>query len=71
LTKLTNVAASAWIGDSVVNYGDKTYTLAEDVLCYNRDNGSWFESFSAAKAYGGKMDLYAKDGVIRAIEVRS
>ena len=72
LTKLPSVPASAWIGDTAVNYGGQTYTVYPDtVICYNRDAGVWFDDLAAAKAYGGTMDLYVKDGVVRAIEVRS
>ena len=79
LTKLSSVPATAWIGDSAVNYGGQTYTVyPKTVICYNRDSGTWFTAASAdttaldaAKAYGGTMDLYVKDGVVRAIEVRS
>ena len=71
LTKLNSVPASAWIGDTAVNYGGQTYTVPSNVICYNRDAGDWFADLAAAKAYGGTMDLYVKDGVVRAIEVRA
>ena len=78
LTKLASVPASAWIGDTAVNYGGQTYTVDPDkVICWNRDAGDWFKAsdngtaLATAKAYGGTMDLYVKDGVVRAIEVRS
>lgn len=71
LSKLSNVSASAWIGDSMVNYGDQTYSVSEQVICYNRDGGSWFTDLAAAKAYGGRMDLYVKDGMVQIVEVRA
>jgi len=71
LTKLASVPASAWIGDTAVNYGGQTYTVPSSVICWNRDAGTWFADLAAAKAYGGTMDLYVKDGVVRAIEVRA
>ena len=71
LTKLASVSASAWIGDTAVNYGGQTYTVPSTVICYNRNSGTWFDDLAAAKAYGGTMDLYVKDGVVRVIEVRS
>lgn len=72
LSKLAAVPASAWIGDTVVNYGGQTYTVSADAVCYNRDAGAWFDGgLAAAKAYGGTMDLYVKDGVVRAVEVRA
>ena len=72
LDKLGEVSASAWIGKTAVNYGGRTYTVPSDVLCWNRDGGSWLDGGAeAALAYGGTMNLYVRDGVVRVIEVRS
>lgn len=72
LDKLGEVSASAWIGKTAVNYGGRTYTVPSDVLCWNRDGGSWLDGgVEAALAYGGTMSLYVRDGVVRVIEVRS
>ena len=72
LDKLGEVSASAWIGKTAVNYGGRTYTVPFDVLCWNRDGGSWLDGgVEAAIAYGGTMNLYVRDGVVRVIEVRS
>jgi len=72
LAKIPSVASSAWIGDTAVNYGGQTYLVYPDsVACWNRDAGVWFAGLAAAKAYGGTMDLFVKDGVVRVIEVRS
>ena len=72
LDKLGEVSASAWIGTTAVNYGGRTYTVPSDVLCWNRDGGSWLDGGAeAALAYGGTMNLYVRDGVVRVIEVRS
>ena len=71
LDKLGEVSASAWIGKTAVNYGGRTYTVPSDVLCWNRDGGSWLDGgVEAAIAYGGTMSLYVRDGVVRVIEVR-
>lgn len=71
LDKLGDVSSSAWIGKTAVNYGGKTYTVSSDALCWNRDGGSWLDGgVEAAIAYGGTMNLYVKDGVVRVIEVR-
>ncbi len=71
LDKLGEVSASAWIGKTAVNYGGRTYTVPSDVLCWNRDGGSWLDGgVEAAIAYGGTMNLYVRDGVVRVIEVR-
>lgn len=72
LDKLGEVSASAWIGDTAVNYGGQTYIVYPDsVICWNKDAGKWFDDLAAAKAYGGTMNLYVRDGVVRVIEVRS
>ena len=72
LDKLGEVSASAWIGTTAVNYGGRTYTVPSDVLCWNRDGGSWLDGGAeAVLAYGGTMNLYVRDGVVRVIEVRS
>lgn len=71
LTKLSNVPASAWVGDTAVVVGGRTYSVPASVICWNRDIRDWFKDLETAKAYGGTMDLYVKDGVVRAIEVRS
>ena len=71
LDKLGEASASAWIGTTAVNYGGRTYTVPSDVLCWNRDGGSWLDGgVEAALAYGGTMSLYVRDGVVRVIEVR-
>ena len=72
LAKLEKVARSSWIGTGAVNFGGMTYTVPADVLCWNADINDWFDgSVEAALAYGGTMNLYVKDGIVRVIEVRS
>ena len=79
LTKFANVPASAWVGDRAVNFAGSTYSVDPDtVLCWNGDSETWFTATSsaetaldAARAYGGTMDLYVKDGVVRVIEARA
>ena len=70
MSKLSKVSSSAWIGKTAVNYGGRTYEVASDVLCYNADTGKWMDDLDAAKNYGGTMNLYAYDGVIRIVEVK-
>ena len=70
LTKLTNISSSSWIDNSAVNYGGRTYEVPSSVQCYNADTGTWFASLDAARDYGGTMNLYVYDGVIRIVEVR-
>ena len=70
MSKLSNISSGAWIGKTAVNYGGRTYEVPSDVQCYNVDTGKWMEDLDAAKNYGGTMNLYAYDGVIRIVEVK-
>ena len=70
MSKLGNVSAGAWVGKTAVNYGGRTYEVASDVQCYNADTGKWMNDLDTAKNYGGTMNLYVYDGVIRIVEVR-
>ena len=71
LAKLTNISSSSWIDNTAVNNGNRTYEVSSNVRCYNADAGTWFDSLDAARDYGGTMDLYIYDGVVRIVEVRS
>ena len=53
-----------------MNYSGRTYEVASDVQCYNADTGKGMEDLDAAKNYGGTMNLYAYNGVIRIVEVK-
>ena len=44
--------------------------LISNVQCYNDDTGKWM-TLDDAKAYGGTMNLYVYDGVIRIVEVKA
>ena len=69
LTELKNVPETAWIGDSAVTFGGRTYTVPEDVACYNRTTGRWM-TFDAALAYADTMNLFVREGVVRVIELK-
>ncbi len=70
LTKFRNVQTSAWVGTTAINYGGSTYNVPSGVLIWNRDGQSWFTGgVDAAISYGGTMNLYVKDGIVRAIEI--
>lgn len=70
LTQLKNVANSAWSGPTGVTVDGTFYTVAEDVLCYNRDSGRWL-TLSAAHAYAETCNLYVQDGIVRVVEIRN
>lgn len=70
LTKFSKVSTSAWVGTTAINYGGRTYNVPSGVLIWNRDGQSWFTGgVDAAISYGGTMNLYVKDGIVRAIEI--
>ena len=70
LTKFSKVSTSAWVGTTAINYGGRTYNVPSNVLIWNRDGQSWFTGgVDAAISYGGTMNLYVKDGIVRAIEI--
>ena len=71
MSKLSNVSSSAWIGKTAVNFGNRTYEVPSNVQCYNADTGTWFDSLDAARDYGGTMNLYVYDGVVRIVEVKA
>jgi len=69
LTQLKDVSQHAWIGKSAVTFGSRTYTVPEDVQCYNKDAKSWV-TLDAALAYADTANLYVEDGVVRIVEVK-
>ena len=47
-----------------------TYTVSEDVACYNDTTDAWFESLGRCLAFDGKMSLFVDSrNVVRGIEV--
>ena len=70
MSKLSNVSSSAWIGKTAVNFGSRTYEVPANVQCYNADTGKLM-TLDDAKAYGGTMNLYVYDGVVRIVEVKA
>ena len=70
MSRLNNVPASAWVGKTAVNNGNRTYEVPSNVQCYNADTGTWFDSLDAARDYGGTMNLYIYGGVVRIVEVK-
>ena len=70
MTRLGNVPASAWVGKTAVTYGSRTYEVPSNVQCYNADTDTWMTNLDAARDYGGTMNLYVYDGIVRAVEVK-
>ena len=69
LTRLKDVPNSAWSGQGAVTVAGRTYTVSEDVVCYNKTTKTWM-TLSQAHAYASVADLYVRNGVVRIIEVR-
>lgn len=68
--QFSKVSTSAWVGTTAINYGGRTYNVSSGVLIWNRDGQSWFTGgVDAAISYGGTMNIYVKDGIVRAIEI--
>ena len=70
LAVVKNVSASSWIGDKSVVTGGRSYAVPENVLCYNEDSGRWTD-LTSARSYGGSLDLYVQDGVVRVVAYES
>lgn len=69
LTKLSSVPNTAWAGRTSVTVNGRSYTVAADVACWNRDTQSWV-TLDQARSYADKADLYESgDGVVRVLEV--
>ena len=68
LGRLGTVSTASWIGKSAVTYGGQSYTVPENVSCYNRDTRRWI-TLDQALNYSTSTTLYAYDGTIRIVEV--
>ena len=44
--------------------------MPSNVQCYNADTDTWMTDLDAARDYGGTMNLYVYDGIVRAVEVK-
>lgn len=68
LTELPNVGNSAWLSESAVSAGGRTYSVPSSIMCWNRTIKSWV-SLDSARAAASSATLYAEDGVIRGLIV--
>ena len=69
LTKVANVANSAWVGQNAVTVSGRTYTVASDISCYNASTKTWV-TLAEAHAFAPKCNLYVDGGgAVRVIEV--
>lgn len=70
LAQIRDVEPSAWIGTRAVVVDGHTYSVAENIPCYNRDTGLWMnDDIEAALAYAKTVNLYLSSNVVRVIEV--
>ncbi len=71
LKEIEGVSASDFRSSSVVVVNGTTYTVSEEVSCYNVTTGEWFASLGRCLAFDGKMSLFVDSrNVVRGIEVR-
>ncbi|MDY3281038.1 S-layer homology domain-containing protein [Dysosmobacter sp.] len=69
LKKLASVSNSAWTGRNAVTVGGRTYTVGDDVPCFNAATQRWV-TLDEAHAFAAHCDLYADStGTVRVIEV--
>lgn len=69
LKKLASVSNSAWTGRSAVTVAGQTYTVGDDVPCYNAAAQRWV-TLDEAHAFASRCDLYVDGtGTVRVIEV--
>ena len=71
LPRQLNIPASSWIGTSALNAGGRTFTVPENVSCYNLDAEEWMPDLASALAYGRDVTIYTQDGVVRVLTVKS
>ena len=70
LTKVAGVPNSAWVGESTVNTGGRSYTVSANVACYNASTKTWI-TLQQAHAFAARCDLFVDDsGIVRAVEVK-
>ena len=69
LKKLGSASNSAWTGRNAVTVGGRTYTVNDDVSCYNAATERWV-TLDEAHAFADRCDLYVDGtGTVRVIEV--
>ena len=68
LAGLMDVPSGNWIGKTAVTFGGQSYSVPENVPCYNADADLWID-LDTAFAYADTADLYVRDGIVRAVKV--
>lgn len=68
LMEVKNVPNTSWTGKNTVVTGGRSYLIAPDIICYNRDTQSWM-TLEEAHAYAPSCNLYIHNGAVRIIEV--
>ena len=66
--ELRNVPNSAWSGKGAVTVNGRTYTVPDNVPCYNQETRDWV-TLTEARAYADSATLYVYDGMVRFVEV--
>ena len=69
LDEVKNVSTSSFRSDSLVYHNGRSYTVSEDVVCYNKTTGTWL-SLGAALAFSDSCTLYIDgNNIVRGVEV--
>ena len=66
--ELRNVPNSAWSGKGAVTVNGRTYTVPDNVPCYNQETRDWV-TLTEARAYADSATLYVYDSMVRFVEV--
>ena len=66
--ELADVPNSAWSGKGAVTVNGRTYTVPENVPCYNKETREWV-TLTEVRMYADTSDLYVYQGAVRFIEV--
>ncbi|MBQ7523684.1 MAG: S-layer homology domain-containing protein [Oscillospiraceae bacterium] len=68
LQKFADVSTSAWLSDRYITLDGQTYTISDDLRCYNQESGQWITP-SQARTFYTSMNLYVEGTTVRCIEV--
>ena len=66
--ELKNVPNSAWSGRGAVTVNGRTYTVPDNVPCYNLETDNWV-TLTEARQYADTCTLYIHENMVRFIEV--
>ena len=69
LDEVRNVSTASFRSDTLVYHNGRSYTVSEDVVCYNRTTGTWLP-LGSALAFSERCSLYVDgNNIVRGVEV--